>query len=55
MRFNASVTYVNDPMYNFWGFNGTPALQNYDLWANKEGACSIRALTATSTASTTTA
>ena len=38
MRFNASVTYVNDPMYNFWGFNGTPALQNYDLWANKEGA-----------------
>ena len=37
MRFNASVTYVDDPMYNFWGFNGTPALQNYDLWANKEG------------------
>lgn len=36
MRFNASVTYVNDPMYNFWGFNGTPALQNYDLCANKE-------------------
>ena len=26
MRFNASVTYVDDPMYNFWGFNGTPAL-----------------------------
>ena len=37
MRINASVTYVDDPMYNFWGFNGTPALQNYDLWTNKEG------------------
>ena len=36
MRFNASVTYVDDPMYSFWGFNGTPALQNYDLWSNKE-------------------
>ena len=35
MRINASVTYVDDPMYNFWGFNGTPALQNYDLWGNK--------------------
>lgn len=35
MRVNASVTYVDDPMYNFWGFNGTPALQNYDLWTNK--------------------
>jgi hypothetical protein len=36
MRFNASVTYVDDPMYSFWGFNGTPALQNYNLWSNKE-------------------
>ena len=36
MRINASVTYVDDPMYSFWGFNGTPALQNYDLWSNKE-------------------
>jgi len=35
MRVNASITYVDDPMYNFWGFNGTPALQNYNLWANK--------------------
>ena len=35
MRVNASVTYVDDPMYNFWGFNGTQALQNYDLWTNK--------------------
>ncbi len=34
MRLNASVTYVNDPMFNFWGFNGTQALQNYDLWGN---------------------
>lgn len=35
MRVNTSVTYVDDPMYNFWGFNGTQALQNYDLWTNK--------------------
>ncbi len=35
MRVNASVTYVDDPMYSFWGFNGTSALQNYDLWSNK--------------------
>ena len=35
MRVNASVTYVNDPMYNFWGFNGTSALQNYNVWTNK--------------------
>ena len=35
MRINASVTYVDDPMYNFWGFNGTSALQNYDVWGNK--------------------
>ncbi|MBR3030632.1 MAG: hypothetical protein IKH93_05735 [Bacteroidales bacterium] len=36
MRVNASLTYVDDPMYNFWGFNGTPALQNYNLWGNKK-------------------
>ena len=36
MRINASVTYVNDPMYNFWGFNGTQSLQNYDLWGNHD-------------------
>ena len=35
MRVNASVTYVNDPMYNFWGFNGTASVQNYNLWGNK--------------------
>lgn len=32
-RFNGSVTYVNDPMYNFFGFNG--AAQKYD---RKKGA-----------------
>ena len=35
MRVNASVTYVNDPMYNFWGYNGTASIQNYNLWGNK--------------------
>ena len=35
MRLNASVTFVNDPMYNFWGFNGPASLQDYNLWANK--------------------
>ena len=35
MRVNASLTFVNDPMYNFWGFNGPAALSDYDLWANK--------------------
>ena len=36
MRVNASLTFVNDPMYNFWGFNGPAALSDYSLWANKE-------------------
>ena len=36
MRLNASLTFVNDPMYNFWGFNGPAALSDYDLWANKK-------------------
>ena len=36
MRVNASVTYLDDPMYNFWGFNGPAALTDYDLWANRE-------------------
>lgn len=35
MRLNVSGTYVDDPMYNFWGYNGTAALQDYSLWANK--------------------
>ena len=36
MRVNASLTFVNDPMYNFWGFNGPAALSDYNLWANKK-------------------
>ena len=35
MRVNASLTFVNDPMYNFWGFNGPASLQEYSWWANK--------------------
>ena len=33
MRINASVTYMNDPLYSFWGFNGPAAVQDYDLWS----------------------
>lgn len=36
MRVNASVTYMNDPLYSFWGFNGPASTQNYDLWSNKK-------------------
>ena len=36
MRVNASLTYVDDQMYNFWGFNGPASLSDYNLWANKE-------------------
>ena len=39
MRINASATYVNDPLYSFWGFNGGASLagvSNYnDYWTNK--------------------
>ena len=40
MRVNASVTYMNDPLYSFWGFNGGASLANlpatYDTyWTNK--------------------
>ncbi|MBR1872081.1 MAG: hypothetical protein IJ795_02605 [Bacteroidales bacterium] len=35
MRVNASVTYMNDPLYTFWGFNGAASTQNYDIWSNK--------------------
>ena len=40
MRINASVTYMNDPLYSFWGFNGPASLvnlpQNYnEYWSNK--------------------
>ena len=33
MRVNASLTFVNDPMYNFWGFNGPASLSDYSYWA----------------------
>ncbi|MCR5710105.1 MAG: hypothetical protein K6G79_06455 [Bacteroidales bacterium] len=41
MRLNASVTYVNDPLYSFWGFNGGASLADlpmpYDYyWTNKQ-------------------
>ncbi len=35
MRVNASVTYMNDPLYSFWGFNGPASVQDYDLWSNR--------------------
>ena len=35
MRVNASVTYMNDPLYRLWGFNGAAATQNYDVWSNR--------------------
>jgi len=35
MRVNASVTYVTDPLYSFWGFNGPASVQNYDIWGNR--------------------
>ena len=41
MRINASVTYMTDPLYSFWGFNGPASLTNLDqpyteYWTNKE-------------------
>ena len=41
MRVNASVTYMNDPLYSFWGFNGPASVQNYDLWYNRSGAFDV--------------
>ena len=35
MRVNASVTYMTDPLYSLWGFNGAAATQNYDVWSNR--------------------
>ncbi|MBR1570934.1 MAG: hypothetical protein IJ651_09420 [Bacteroidales bacterium] len=40
MRVNASVTYMTDPLYSFWGFNGGASLPNLDqpyteYWTNK--------------------
>ena len=41
MRVNASVTYMTDPLYSFWGFNGPASLVNLDqpyteYWTNKQ-------------------
>ena len=36
MRVNASVTYMTDPLYSLWGFNGAAATQNYDIWGNRD-------------------
>ena len=36
MRVNASVTYMTDPLYSLWGFNGAAATQNYDVWSNRK-------------------
>ena len=41
MRLNASVTYMTDPLYSFWGFNGPASLTNLDqpyteYWTNKQ-------------------
>ena len=40
MRINASATYVRDPLYSFWGFNGPASLAGmdnpYDYWTNKQ-------------------
>ena len=40
MRVNASVTYMTDPLYSFWGFNGGASLAHLDkpyteYWTNK--------------------
>ena len=35
MRINASATYVTDPLYSFWGFNGPASIQNYDVWGQR--------------------
>lgn len=42
MRVNASVTYMNDPLYSLWGFNGAAATQGTDnyfgdnhVWGNR--------------------
>ena len=35
MRVNASATYVRDPLYTFWGFNGPASVHDYDIWSNR--------------------
>ena len=51
MRVNASVTYMTDPLYSFWGFNGPASWDsgvtqsftsvNYALWGNRNLAPNI--------------
>ena len=41
MRINASLTYVRDPLYSFWGFNGPASYQNYAVWSNRATAPNI--------------
>ena len=36
MRINASVTFMTDPLYSFWGFNGPASVQNYDIWSARD-------------------
>ena len=43
MRVNASVTYMTDPLYSMWGFNGAAAIQATDnyfgdkhVWGNRD-------------------
>jgi len=36
MRVNASFTFVNDPLYSFWGFNGPASVQDYGLWSKRD-------------------
>ena len=43
MRVNASVTYMTDPLYSMWGFNGAAAVQGTDnyfgdnhVWGNRD-------------------
>ena len=36
MRVNASVTYLNDPLDSFWGFNGPAAVQDFEVWGNRD-------------------
>ena len=45
MRINASLTYVRDPLYSFWGFNGPASVDSgysqsftsvvYPIWSNR--------------------
>ena len=41
MRINASLTYMTDPLYSFWGFNGAASVQDYDIWSNRYAAPNI--------------